>query len=140
MRDVFGAWDTEYFPASPARAPFLDLLLANTEQGLRLIRGIVAHAIRRYSGGREPSINRVEVPLPGGQRSFPWYQSYIWSRSPGSQIVASALMALEAWAHLRIEGGEVVQAVIDDILGPEGSPAAYLAKDTRVPVAICSVR
>lgn len=126
MRDVFSAWDREYFPASPARPPFLDLLQANKEQGLRLVRGVVAHAVRRRSRGREPGDNRIEVPLPSGRRSFFWYQSYMWSRSQESHIVASALMALEAWAHLCIERGEPVQAVIDDVLGPEGSPAAYL--------------
>jgi hypothetical protein len=126
MRDVFSAWDLEYFPASPARAPFLDLLQADKEQGLRLVRGVVAHAVRRRSRGSEPGDNRVEVPLPSGRRSFPWCQSYMWSRSQDSHIVASALMALEAWAHLRIERDESVPAVIDDVLGPEGSPAAYL--------------
>lgn len=126
MRDAFSAWGTEYFAASPARAPFFDLLQANKEQGLRLVRGLVAHAVRRRSRGREPGENRIEIPLPSGRRSFPWYQSYMWSRAQDSHIVASALMALEAWAHLRIERGESVQAVIDDVLGPEGSPAAYL--------------
>ena len=126
MRDAFSAWDREYFPASPARAPLLDLLQANKEQGLRLVRGVVAHAVQRRSGGREPCDNRIEVPLPSGRRSFPWCQSYMWSRSQDSYVVASALMALEAWAHLRIERGEPLQAVIDDVLGPEGSPAAYL--------------
>ncbi|WP_409970435.1 hypothetical protein [Piscinibacter sp.] len=126
IRDAFAAWDLEYFPASPARAPFLDLLQANKEQGLRLVRGVVAHAVRRRSRGREPGDNRIEVPLHSGPRSFPWRQSYTWSRAQDSHLVASALMALEAWAHLRIERGEPVQAVIDDVLGPEGSCAAYL--------------
>ncbi|ASL29127.1 hypothetical protein ACG10_22870 (plasmid) [Azotobacter chroococcum] len=126
MRNPFSTWDLMYLPASPARAPFLDLLNANKEQGLRLVRGVVAHAVRHRSRGREPDDNRIEVPLPSGRRSFPWYQSYMWARSQDSYIVASALMALEAWAHLRIERGEPVQAVIDDVLGPEGSSAAYL--------------
>lgn len=64
--------------------------------------------------------------LAAGPRSFLWQRSYSWSRGHDSQIVASALMALEAWAHRRIEAGEDPQAVIDDILGPEGSPAANL--------------
>lgn len=126
LREVFPAWDLEYFPASPARAPFLDLLQANKEQGLRLVHGVVAHAIRRRSRGHEPGDNDIEVPFPSGRRSFPWCQSYMWPRSQDSYIVASALMALEAWAHLRIERGEPVQAVIDDVLGPDGSPAAFL--------------
>jgi hypothetical protein len=126
MQDAFSAWDLEYFPASPARAPFLDLLQANKEHGLRLVRGVVAHAVRRRSRGGKPGDNRIEVPLPSGRRSFPWYQSYMWSRSQDSHVVASALMALEAWAHLRIEREDPIQAVIDDVLGPEGFPAAYL--------------
>jgi len=126
MRDVFSPWDLEYFPASPARAPFLLLLQADKEQGLRLVHGIVAHAVKLRACGREPHDNCIEIPLPSGQRSFPCYQSYMWSRSQGSSIVALALMALEAWAHLRIEREDSVQEVIDDVLGPEGSPSAYL--------------
>lgn len=125
-REAFSAWDLEYFPASPARAPFFDLLQANREQGLRLVRGIVAHTVRHHSRGRESGDNSFEVPLPGGLRSFPWRQSYMWSRSQDGNVVASALMALEAWAHLRIEREEPVQEVINDILGPEGAPAANL--------------
>ncbi|MDN7998157.1 hypothetical protein QZN00_13470 [Burkholderia multivorans] len=126
MQDVFSAWDMEYFPASPARAPFLDLLQADKEQGLRFVHGVVTHAVWQRSRGSEPGDNQIEVLLPSGLRSFPWCQTYMWSRSQDSSIVASALMALEAWAHLRIERDEPVLAVIDDVLGPEGSPAAYL--------------
>jgi hypothetical protein len=50
----------------------------------------------------------------------------MWSRSHDSYVVASALMALEGWAHARVERGEPIPAVIDDVLGPEGSPAAFL--------------
>ncbi|MDI6739234.1 MAG: hypothetical protein QME74_02605, partial [Candidatus Edwardsbacteria bacterium] len=35
-------------------------------------------------------------------------------------------MALEAWAHRRIEAGETLDQVFPDVLGPPGSPAAYL--------------
>ncbi|WP_200958309.1 hypothetical protein [Massilia sp. Root335] len=124
--DMFSNWDSQYFPASPARPPFLDLLQANKEQGLRLVRGVVAHAIRRCSRGREPGDDHVEIPFPDGARSFPWRITYMWSRSQDSDIVASALMALEGWAHIRVEAGEPVEAVIGDVLGPDGSPAAFL--------------
>jgi hypothetical protein len=126
MRDLFSGWDQEYFPASPARAPFLALLQADKEQGLRLVRGIVAHAVRRRCRGRDPNENSIVVPFPSGLRAFPWRQSYMWPRSNDSSIVASALMALEAWAHQCVEGGEPVQTVIDDVLGPVGSPAAHI--------------
>ncbi len=35
-------------------------------------------------------------------------------------------MALESWAHSRIEAGEAFQQVLANVLGPPGSPAAYL--------------
>jgi hypothetical protein len=125
-REVFATWDLEYFPASPARPPFLYLLQANKAQGLRLVRGVIAHAVRRKSRRKPPGDNKLDVPFPTGPRSFSWPQTYMWSRGQGSSIVASALMALEAWAHLRIEGGEPVQDVVDDILGAEETPAAFL--------------
>jgi hypothetical protein len=124
--EPFADWSSDYFPASPTRAPFFGLLEANPEDGLRLIRGVVAHAIEFRTRGREPAADRIDVVLTTGPRSFPWRRSYVWSRATDSQVVASALMALEAWAHRRIEAGEDPQAVIEDVLGPEGSPAAYL--------------
>lgn len=126
LRDLFSRWDNEYFPASPARKPFLDLLWADANQGLRLVRGVVAHAVGRRSHGRDPGDNCITIPFPDGPRSFPWQQSYMWARAQDSYVVASALMALEAWAHLRIERGDPVQVVVTDVLGPEGSPAAVL--------------
>lgn len=125
-RELFSHWNLEYLPASPARPPFLVLLQADKEQGLRLIRGLVAHAVQQRSNAREPGADQIEIPFPGGPRAFPWKQSYMMSRSDGSYIVVSALMALEGWAHRRIEQGEPVEVVIEDVLGPEGSPAAYL--------------
>jgi hypothetical protein len=125
-RDLLPHWDLDYFPATPARAPFLDLLLADKNQGLRLIRGLVARAVRKRSGSRTPSADLIEIQFPDGPRTFPWRQSYMMSRSGGSSIVESALMALEAWAHVCVERGEQFKEVISDVLGPDGSPAAYL--------------
>jgi hypothetical protein len=134
LRDLFSHWDNEYFPASPARRPFLDLLWADAEQGLRLVRGVVAHATSRRARGRDAGDNHITIPFPDGPRSFPWRQSYLWARAQDSSVLASALMALEAWAHLRIERGDPVEAVVIDVLGPEGSPAAVLlvAVDTML--------
>jgi hypothetical protein len=126
MRDVFSDWDLEYMAASPARAPFLQLLQAAPDEGLRLVRGVVAHAVKRRSIGREPGDNVINIRFSDGPRQFPWLQSYIWARGQDSYIVGSALMALEAWSHLRIESGEPVHLVIDAVLGPPGSPAAFL--------------
>ena len=40
--------------------------------------------------------------------------------------MTSALMALTLWAHRRIESGEPIQAVLDDVIGDGSVPAAYL--------------
>jgi hypothetical protein len=50
----------------------------------------------------------------------------LWSRNSNFYAVTSALMALEAWAHRRIEAGEAFEAVLTDVLGPQVSCAAYL--------------
>lgn len=41
-------------------------------------------------------------------------------------VLASALMALEAWSHQRIEPGEPVDRVVADVIGAANSPTAYL--------------
>jgi hypothetical protein len=122
--DLFSRWESDYFPASPARKPFLELLSADAVQGLRLVRGVLAHAIKQRSDGKEPGENQITIPFPDGQRSFPWLRSYRWARGDDSQVVASALMALEAWAHMRVERGDPVRDVVADVLGPQGSPMA----------------
>lgn len=124
--EPFSQWHLDYFPASPARRPFLDLLSASPEHGLRLVRGVVAHAVRWRSRGRNPGDDRVAVPFPDGPREFPWLRSYTWARDQDSHVAGSALMALEAWAHQRIERGEAMAAVVADVLGPAPAPAAFL--------------
>ena len=88
---------------------------------------LVDHAIAFYSGGREYGADAFIIVFPDGERVFSWTHSYTWSREVDScYCVTSALMALEAWAHRRIESGESVEAVLVDVLGPPGSPAAFL--------------
>jgi hypothetical protein len=52
--------------------------------------------------------------------SYKWSDFYTWSRDYGSAsgLVVSALMALEAWAHQRIEAGESIETVIADVSRP----------------------
>lgn len=125
-RGLFSHWDLKYLPASPTRPPFLALLQADKEHGLRLIRGLIDCAVSRRSAGRDRGEDQITIPLPAGPRSFPWERSYMMSRTDNSYIVQSALMALEAWGHQRIEAGDPLQDVLRDIQGPEGSPAAFL--------------
>ena len=55
------------------------------------------------------TVEAVVVELESGPRRFPYPGSYYWSRNAqGAYCVTSALMALEAWGHRRIDDGEDV--------------------------------
>jgi len=125
-RDIFTHLDTDFLPSSPAQGPFLDLLNAAPQHGLTLVRRLVDHAVAEMSDG-EPGDDGFALALPSGPRFFPWRYTYYWSRNAqGCYAVESALMALEAWSHARIERGDPPDEVIADILGPDGSPAAFV--------------
>ncbi|RMI05384.1 hypothetical protein U8C41_00355 (plasmid) [Sinorhizobium meliloti] len=125
--EVFTHLDSNLLPSSPAQGPFLDLLNAAPEQGFAVIRRLVDHAVSILSKGRAPGEGGLTLELPSGPRFFPWVQTYCWSRSASSlHAIESGLMALEAWSHARIERGDAPEQVIGDILGPDGSPAAFV--------------
>jgi hypothetical protein len=126
-RGPFTWTDNEFIPASPAQGPFLELLNHAPQHGLVLVRRLVDHEIAFHTDGRPHGSNAFVVQFPQGPRTFPWRQSYGWSRGwSRSFAVGSALMALEAWAHHRIEAGEAFDIALDDVLGAGDSPAAYL--------------
>jgi hypothetical protein len=119
--------DTDYLPASPAQPPFLDLLEASPEVGLGLIHRLVDQSVLCHSGGKTPGSNGFTLFLDDGPRFFPWTATYLWSRDQAHEYsMASGLMALEAWAHGRVEAGDDISVVLKDVLGPVGSSAAYL--------------
>lgn len=125
--EPFDFLDHEFLPASPAQGPFFELLSHAPQHGLSLIHRLVDHAISFYSRGHEYGADAIIVTFPDGERAFPWKRSYVWSREgAGHYSVTSVLMALEAWAHRRIEAREAFDKVLVDVLGPPGSPAAYL--------------
>ncbi len=124
--EAFTYLDSEFLHASPAQGPFLDLLTNSPKNGLGLVHRLVAHAVAHGSRGADPGTDRFDLFLPGGVRTFPWTQTYFWSRNSNFYAVTSALMALEAWAHRRIEAGESLDVVLTDVVGPQGSCAAYL--------------
>ena len=128
LNGAFGFADTDYMPVSPAQPPFLDLLDADPEIGLDLIRTLVDAAVEHRSDGRKAGTDGFRMVLDGKSRFFPWMQTYFWSRSSQAQEYAasSGLMALEAWSQERLDKHENVDVVLRDILGPEGSCAAYL--------------
>lgn len=127
IRRPFTYHDLDFLPPSPGQGPFYELLTHAPQHGLALIRRLVDHAIAFYSGGHECGVDAFIISSPDGERAFPWTHSYAWSRDDARHnSLTSALMALEAWAHRRIETGESVEAVLSDVLGPSGSPATFL--------------
>lgn len=127
LEGPFGFADHELFPASPAQGPFLELLTSAPRVGLSLIRKLADRAVAFYTNGREPGPDSITIALPGGPRAFPWIHSYGWSRDGAHHsALTSAFMALEGWAHRRIDSGESVEVVLTDVLEPPGAPAAYL--------------
>lgn len=124
--EAFTYIDHEFLQASPAQGPFFELLISSPEHGLTLAHCLVAHAIAYGSRGADPGPNVITLALPWGVRTFSWTQTYFWPRYSNYYCVTSALMALEAWAHRRIEAGEAFEAVLRDVLGLPGSCAAYL--------------
>jgi hypothetical protein len=128
LERAFSFADSDYLPPSPAQPPFLDLLEASPEIGLALIRQLTQEAVGYNSrSGADADANGFTLVFESGPRFFPWTQTYFWSRDQAREYsVASGLKALEAWGHARLDAGERVELVLADILGPEGSCAAYL--------------
>lgn len=129
--DPFDLIDTDFVPTSPGQGPFFQLLESSADEGLRLVRGIVEYATNWHREGwveRGWVFPSVTIPFPDGPKSFEGtFGIYQWARG-GSEalIAASALMALEAWAHRQIEGGRLIGDVLHDVLGPSGSSIAFV--------------
>ena len=127
MEQTFTFADSRYLPASPAQPPFFDLLESAPVEGLKLIRTLVAEAITFSTNAPAPGDSGLTVDFGDGPRFFPRTDSYLWSRDQCRDYsAASGLKALEAWSQQRLDDGAPVDEVLADILGPEGSCAAYL--------------
>ncbi|NNG68574.1 hypothetical protein HLI18_01345 [Rhizobium laguerreae] len=119
--------DSDYLPPSPAQPPFLDLLEAAPAEGLRLVRTLVDEAVAHNTNGADRANEGLTLVFDDGPRFFPWTNAFFWSRDQANEYsMASGLKALEAWSHKRLDDGEEIEPVLADILGPEGSCAAYL--------------
>jgi hypothetical protein len=128
LEKSFEYTDLKFLPASPSQGPFLDLLFHCPEEGLRLIRRIVPYAVEFYRGDKKDDYATVVYFNEDGI-VFPWPEFYYWSRDTGNApyLVTSALMALEAWAHKRVEEGDPIDVVVAQIVGdPAMSSAALL--------------
>ena len=127
----FGVFDTDFMPTSPGQGPFFAVLQESPEDGLRLVRGIVEHATqwhRELHAEERRAFPVMSIPFPDGAKSFEGgFGIYQWARGgTGALVAASALMALEAWAHRQIEGGRSPEQVMKDVLGPSGSSVAFV--------------
>ena len=127
-RDPFGSSELAFVPPSPKQGPFLALLDHAPATGLKLVCQLVDHAISVRSQGQPHGADAMTVAFADGGRVFSSLGTYTWSRDwgNGDSCVQSALMALEAWAHRRVDDGEEVDTVLADVLPPAGGPAAYL--------------
>ncbi len=119
--------DLKFLPASPSQGPFLDLLLHCPEEGLRLVRRIVTYTVQFYRGDKRDHHAPVVYFNEDGI-AFPWSDFYYWSRenSNAPSVVTSALMALEVWAHKRVEESDPIDAVVAQILGDPAMSSATL--------------
>lgn len=117
--------DHLFMPASPAQGPFIGLLKARPDVGLGLIHRLVRHA-KDVAQARGP-LDQLKLESDGGPVVIDAMETYWFSREVDSEAVHSALMALEAWSHERIEAGEPIATVVADILSdPEGVLGAFV--------------
>lgn len=129
--DPFGVFDTDFIPSSPGQGPFFELLNNSASDGLRLVRGVVEYATnwnRERCMAEGLTFPVMTIPFPDGSKSFEGsFAIYQWARGgTGALVAASALMALEAWAHRQIELGRSFGDVLHEVLGPSGSSAAFV--------------
>jgi hypothetical protein len=111
--------------------PFSDLLSADADQGLSLIRTLTKMTEAAVGAGGE-----FKLELFGETRQIEPSNSYGWPRGHGpSQLVGKALAALEHWAHREIENGAGLSSVAARIAGDGPISGALLLVMTDL--ALC---
>lgn len=115
-----------FLPAGPSQGPFLELLTHSTSDGIALVRKLIDHAIDFATDGRPAGEDGFRLIISGKEKFFPWEATYRWSRGENSYAIGSGLMAIEAWAHQRIEAGADINEVLNIVLGDDGAAAAYI--------------
>jgi hypothetical protein len=124
-------FDSDFMPTSPGQGPFFEILENSPRDGLKLVRALVEHATQwhreRFIEERRP-FPVMTISFSEGTKAFEGgFGIYQWARGgTGALVAASALMALEAWAHRQIEGGRPFDDVLHDVLGPSGSSVAFV--------------
>lgn len=124
--EPFTFLNSHFIPISPAQGPFFQLLTHHPAIGLGLVHRLVSHAVEWITKGRDAGTNSIVLNIGSEERVFPWIGFYQWSRESNFYAMSSALQAMTAWAHRRLDAGESFEAVLADVLGPPGSCAAYV--------------
>lgn len=119
--------DTQFMPESPVQGPFFALLTHCPEEGLKLVDELINHVIDFQIDKWGAGGDAIILSFDAGERAFRYVESFHWSRHSRSHSVTSALMALEAWGHRRIENGDKPLQVTLDILGSKNPSVALLA-------------
>lgn len=91
---------------------FTEILQAAPATGVAFIRTLTESACTQ-----EESDPGFSIQFMGTTRRIKTLISYGWSRGrTPSAMLAKALAAMEHWAHRRLDGGETLDAVIEDII------------------------
>lgn len=115
------------FPSSPIQGPFLYLLRQNEDEGLRLIQTLGNTAVARWREYLHPpysseySLTPLPTPITLSSEVHNFWgdeQVYYWYRpnGNGSEVVKSALMALEVWMEEQIEAGTDPEELFEKVL------------------------
>ena len=112
-----GTW----FPPFYTRGPFYFFLNTHPQQGLDLIISLINFATERWAEpwtneGKQPPY--VEIELSRGKKALIGYPyTYYWHRDAGniSQIIPSALMALEKWLYDGLDKEDLKEETVRQI-------------------------
>ncbi|ESZ61981.1 hypothetical protein [Mesorhizobium sp. L103C131B0] len=112
----------DFYPPSPLRPPFLQLLRVAPGAGLELIRSICNHAMEGWRRScRESGETPIPLTIDFGRGGWPFWgdeSSYLWFRSGShAHILDTALLALDAWAHERLTAGDALDDLCHLVAG-----------------------
>lgn len=125
--EPFSFLDHRFLPESPAQGPFLVMLRAAPDVALSLIRRLVDHEIAYDIQRGRPADDGFEIGMGADRRPVraAWAYGYARRQARG-HAVGSALLALEAWAHDRIEAGDDLGQVVDLLIGQPDVSAPFV--------------
>lgn len=119
------------YPASPVQEPFMSLFKFAPEQALELVRKLLARSVSAWRELPRYDYRNPENPLPF-HIDFPWGKQEFWgdNRSYGwyrgmfsSNVLSSALMAMEDWAFSELEKGESTDHIVRQLVEGHNSAA-----------------